>query len=111
MPKMTKGNARQMLQRTLTRFKQVTGQRVAVVFTWEGKLSVLANAQYAEFIHEHKDIVWSSLAVSTESNPSRSIPSRDLEMAENIASDLLNYNVKSLRSMISWLTQKYTGWF
>ena len=111
MPKMCKGNARQMLQRTLTRFKQVTGQRVAVVFTWEGKLSVLATAQYSEFIQEHKDVVWNSLAVSNESNPSRSIPSRDLEMAENIASDLQNYNVKSLRSMISWITQKYTGWF
>ena len=105
---MSKGNAKQMLQKTITRLKQVKGQRVAVVFTREDNLSVVANAQYTDFINDHKNVVWDTLACY---NPSPSIPSRDLEIATNITGDLKDCSVKSLRTMISWITQKSTGWF
>ena len=51
MPQMTKSNARQMLQRTLSRFKQVTGQRIGAVFTWDGGIFILANGPFTEFIN------------------------------------------------------------
>ena len=81
MPQMNKTNARAMLQRTLTRFKQVTGQRVAVVFTWEGGLSVLGNSLFTQFINDNSTDVWKTLACPSTNS---SIPAQELEMAASI---------------------------
>ena len=109
MPQMTKGNARQMLKRTLSRFKQVTGQRIGAVFTWEGGLSILANSNFTNFINANKDVIWKSLANCPTSL--ESIPAHDLEMTAKIKSDLTGCNVKTLRKIISWVIQKSVGMF
>ena len=106
MPQMNKTNARAVLQRTLTRFKQVTGQRVAVVFTWEGGLSVLGNSLFTQFINDNSTDVWKTLAFPSTNS---SIPAQELEMAASIEGDLSKMNVKSLRRIISWITQKSVG--
>ena len=103
MPEMTKSNAREMLERTLSRFRKVTGQRTGVVFTWDGGLSILAHRSFTDFINVNKDTVWKTLANSTSFD---SIPAHDLEMATSIENDLLGSSVKTLRKMISWIIQK-----
>ena len=105
---MTMANARVMLQRTLTRFKQVTGQRVGVVYKWEGGLSVFRNSLFTDLINEHTSEVWESLACP---NITSSIPAQEFEMAASIKGDLKKLNVMSLRRMISWITQKSVGRF
>ena len=39
MPKMTKYNAKEVLANTLKRFRLTTGEGIAAVFTWHGKLA------------------------------------------------------------------------
>ena len=109
MPEMTKVNARTMLQKTLTRFKKVTGQRVGLTFTWDGGLSILGNNLFTQFIENNSDEVWKALACLDDINSS--IPSHELELVSKIESDLSKENVKSLRNMVSWITQKSLGEF
>ena len=104
MPEMTKSNAREMLERTLSRFRKVTGQRTGAVFTWDGGLSILAHKPFTDFINANKDTVWNTLATSPTSFDS--VPTHDLEMATSIQNDLLGSSVKTLRKMISWIIQK-----
>ena len=109
MPQMTKGNARQMLQRTLSRFKQVTGQRIGVLFTWDGGPSVLANGPFTDFINANKDVIWKCLANCP--NSLDSIPAHDLGMTAKIESDITACNVNTLRKIVSWITQKSLSMF
>ena len=63
MPAMTKANAREMLQRTLSRFKHITGEQV--VFTWNGSLSILGNSSFTKFADTNKEEIWQSLAAKS----------------------------------------------
>ena len=100
MPQKTKGNARQMLQRTLSRFKQVTGQRIGVVFTWEGGLSILANRPFTDFINDNKDGIWKCLANCPDTL--ESIPAHDLEMAAKIVEVVINFS-RIFNKLSSWM--------
>ena len=63
MPRMTQGNARGMVQRSLENFSKVTGEKVALVFSWHGTLCVLGNDKVKEFVTREKDEIWKSLAL------------------------------------------------
>ena len=107
MPEMTKANARQMLKRTLGRFREVTCQRVGVVFTWEGGLSVLGNTLFTKIVNQNSKDIWKALACPNDVDIS--IPAHEFEVVSSLEGDLAKVNVKSLRSMISWFTQKSLG--
>ena len=107
MPAMTKANAREMLQRTLSRFKHITGEQVAVVFTWNGSLSILGNSSFTKFADTNKEEIWQNLAAKSFDTK----PTHDLEMASKMEGDLKGSSVMTLRRMVSWITQKSTGNF
>ena len=83
---MTKANARLMLENTLGRFRAVTGQRVGVVFTWEGGLSILGNTLFTEIVNDNSKSIWKALACPNDVDVS--IPAHELEIVSSLESDL-----------------------
>ena len=89
MSEMTKENARNMLKKTSTMFKKVTGQRVGF---WDGDLSILGNNLFTQFINNNSNECLDYV--------NSSIPTHELELVANIESELSKEYVKSLRRMV-----------
>ena len=108
MSAMTKANAKAHLSRTLERFKSVTGQSYGVFFTWEGGLSIMGTSKFKNFVMENKDEMWRNIAYPDSNNTSK--PAHEQEIISMIEDHRASYNVSTLRRIISWITQKTTGW-
>ena len=107
MPRMTKSNARVMLDLTMKNFTNVTGESVGVVFSWKGQLSVLGTDSYKVYVTANKRSIWRKLAFTTQKIISK--PAHDVEMNNMLDDDLNKCNVPTLRKRISWVTQKSIG--
>ena len=77
MPRITQGNAKESLLATVTKFTEVTGEQVGLVFTWKGKIVVIGKEPFKELINEHRRDVqkylftFSSSAGSNHPHPTR----------------------------------------
>ena len=109
MPEMTKGNAREILTRTLDRFKSVTNESVGILYTWNGGLTVLRCESFRHYISDRKDDVWQSLAYTKTTNYCLSKAAVDRDMKSLLEEDIKKLNVVSLRRLISWTVQNHAG--
>ena len=95
MPRITQGNAKESLLATVTKFTEVTGEQVGLVFTWKGKIVVIGKEPFKELINEHRRDVQKSLftfSSSTGSNHPHPTPTPpEVDNSEMIA--LLNSNI------------------
>ena len=100
MPKMTKLNAKEMLMRTLEKFKSVTKESVGVIFSWNGGLTVLGSEPFRQYISRQKEDVWGSLALTKTTDYTISKAGRDSEMMALLEENIEKLNVTSLRQLI-----------
>lgn len=106
---MNEGNPKQELSNSLEQFSQVTGEKIGIVFTWRGNLSLLGNEEFKRFIALNKEEVWKSLCNSKDSQ-NNSKPETDHKILEDlIHSDVNIHTVSTLRKIISLITQRSTG--
>ena len=107
---MNEGNPKQELSNSLEQFSQVTGEKIGIVFTWRGNLSLLGNEEFKRFIALNKEEVWKSLCNSKDSQ-NNSKPETDHKILEDlIHSDVNIHTVSTLRKIISLITQRSTGY-
>ena len=107
---MTRGNAREILDNTLERFKTTTNEAVGVVFTWNSGLTVLGCNDFKEYVTENKEAVWAAVGMTKTDKYSLSKSLLDQEMVFK-SEDLDKLSVASLRKRISWLIQSQLGKF
>ena len=108
MPEMTKGNAREIMTRTLERFKTLTGEAVGVTYSWKGGLNVLGPECFKTFIGANKEEVWRTLAYTRREDYSISKPALDQEM-KSWQDNYMDQNVATLRKLVSWILQQTLG--
>ena len=101
MPLITKGNARDYLLDSIGRFQKVTGESIAVVYSWKGSLSAVGNYQFRKHVSDSKEDFWRLLTGTY----------KEFEMIELVKQDLKSHNVNTLRKILSWATQKTTSKF
>ena len=106
MPRVTKGNVREMFARTIERFQAVTGEPIGVVYCWRGSISVLGNETFGKYVSNNRENIWRALAYTSQTKDSIQIPERDLEMMD-LFENLEAHNVHTLRKMVHGLHKNY----
>ena len=115
MPRITRANAREHLQKILQLFSKITGEAVGAAFTWGGQVNLAGCESFREFGGKHKDEIWRALISSV--HPARQVKEEVISNVENdriilnllSEGDFSKLNVYTLRQMIVWLTRRTTG--
>ena len=79
MPRVTKENALQYLQKALDTFTKTTGESIGATFTWKGKLNIIGAQPFENFAEKHQKEIWQSLITSFH-KPTQPKPELDREM-------------------------------
>ena len=79
MPRFTKENARQYLQKALDTFTKTTRESIGATFTWKGKLNIKGAQPFKNFAEKHQKEIWQSLITSFH-KPTQPKPELDREM-------------------------------
>ena len=108
MPRMNKGNAREMLSQTIRLFQEITKESIGVVYSYKGGLSVLGSNSFRKYVSDNRENILLSLSCTGQKEDILKMPERDSEMINKL-NDLKNLNVQTLRSIVSWATQKSIG--
>ena len=108
MPRVTKENARQYLQKALDTFSKTTGESIGATFTWKGKLNIIGAQPFDNFAEKHQKEIWQSLITSFH-KPTQPKPELDHEMLALFTKEFTKLNVFTLRRMVGWITQRSIG--
>ena len=111
MRRITKGNAREHLLDSIGRFQKMTGESIAVVYSWKGSLSAAGNDQFRKHVSESKENFWRLLTLEHSKPDEFDFSNKEFEMMELVKQDLKSHNVNTLRKILSWATQKTTSKF
>ena len=79
MPRVTKENARQYLQKVLDTFTKTTGESIGATLIWKGRMNIIGARPFENFAEKHQKEIWQSLTPSVN-KPTQPKPEIDREI-------------------------------